>query len=401
MGTANRKRGYGNGSVYFRESDQRWVGKYKIGTKPDGKPDIKVVYAKTEPECHRKLKAIIEEANRTQYVYVKKETVAEYLTLWLTTVKRIDLKEKSYDRLEQTLTYDVIPRIGSIQVGAITSDDITSMLAKMIEDGKSHSSTKKAYDAVNSAFKWGLTSRPPKVKDNPCTGVKPPSKTQFEQPKIKFYTAEEAAQITKAAFNVYKCGTPHYPLGGAVVLALNTGLRLGELVALEWERDIDLENKLLYVHRIMIRVKDRSKDAKKKYIVKEQDTTKSEAGQDRVIPLNEDAIKALESIQKNMGKSKYVLSTKTGERKSERDIDKLVRRVVRRAGFPEDKVYGPHALRHTFATLLLKNGVDVKLVSELLGHSSVNVTYNTYIHIIKEQKAKAISSLPSLIGTSN
>ena len=65
---------------------------------------------------------------------------------------------------------------------------------------------------------------------------------------------------------------------------------------------------------------------------------------------------------------------------------------------PEDKIYGPHALRHTFATLLLSNGVDIKTVSELLGHADVNITYNTYIHVIKEQKAKAVASLPNLIS---
>lgn len=398
MATANRKRGYGNGTVYFRQSDQRWVGKYKIGTKPDGKPDVKVVYGKTETECHRKLKAAIEEANKTQYVYVKKETVSDFINTWLTTVKKLELKPKSYDRLEQTINYDVIPHIGSIQVGALTSDDVQSMLADMKDAGKAYSSVKKAYDAVNALYKWGLSTKPPKVKDNPVTAVKIPSKKLFEQSEIKFYTKEEAAIISRAALAKYKCGTPHYPLGGAVVLAINTGLRLGELIALEWDRDVDLENKILYVHHTIVTVKDRSGDATKKYVTQEQDTTKSEAGQDRPIPLNDDAIIALNTLKIATGKSKYVLATKDGKRKSARDIDKLVRRVILRAGFPEDKVYGPHSLRHTFATLLLMSGIDVKIVSELLGHSSVSITYNTYIHVIKEQKAKAISSLPNIVS---
>lgn len=107
---------------------------------------------------------------------------------------------------------------------------------------------------------------------------------------------------------------------------------------------------------------------------------------------------ALNALKAVTGKSKYVLATKDGNRKSARDIDKLVRRVILRAGFPEEKVYGPHALRHTFATLLLQTGTDVKIVSELLGHSTVSITYNTYIHVIKEQKAKALSSLPNIVS---
>ena len=399
MGSANRKRGYGNGTVYFRQSDNRWVGKYKIGTKPDGKPDVKVVYGKTEAECHKKLKAIIDEANKTSYVYVKKETVSDFLDTWLSTVKRVELKPKSFDRLEQTVSYDVKPYIGNIQVGALSSDDVQKMLSDLKDNGKAYSSVKKAYDAINAVYKWGLNSKPPKVKDNPVTAVIVPSKKLFEQSEIKFYTQEEASLICKAAIDKYKCGTPHYPLGAAVVLAINTGLRLGELIALEWDRDIDLENKMLYVHHTIVTVKDRSENATKKYVTKEQDTTKSDAGQDRPIPLNNDAVSALTILKEVTGDSKYVLATKDGQRKSARDIDKLVRRVIRRAGFPEEKVYGPHALRHTFATLLLSSGIDVKIVSELLGHSNVSITYNTYIHVIKEQKAKALSSLPNIIGS--
>ena len=71
--TAKRNRGYGNGTVYFRASDKRWVGKYKLGTKPDGKPDVKVVYGKSEPECHKKLKEIIDESKKTDYVLAGEE----------------------------------------------------------------------------------------------------------------------------------------------------------------------------------------------------------------------------------------------------------------------------------------------------------------------------------------
>ena len=112
--TAKRNRGYGNGSVYFRESDQRWVGKYKIGIKDDGRPAMKVVYGKSEAECHKKLKEIIEEANKTEYVQVQKSTVEDYMNNWLTSVKKNELKPKSYDRLEQTVKLYVNPAIGSI-----------------------------------------------------------------------------------------------------------------------------------------------------------------------------------------------------------------------------------------------------------------------------------------------
>ncbi len=79
-----------------------------------------------------------------------------------------------------------------------------------------------------------------------------------------------------------------------------------------------------------------------------------------------------------------------------RQLDQMFRRIAVASELPEEKIYGVHALRHTFATLLLTNGVEIKTVSELLGHSDVTITYNTYIHIIREQKAEAVGSLPKL-----
>ena len=75
----------------------------------------------------------------------------------------------------------------------------------------------------------------------------------------------------------------------------------------------------------------------------------------------------------------------------------MFRRIATAAGLPDDKIYGVHALRHTFATMLLSSNIDIKTVSKLLGHSDVTVTYNTYIHVIKEQEAKALESIPKLI----
>ena len=236
------------------------------------------------------------------------------------------------------------------------------------------------------------------MKYNPAAAVTLPARKSFDTPDFRFYTEEEARKISETALQKYPNGTPWYPLGELVVILLNTGIRLAEATALQWDRDIDLENRLLYVHKTVVTVKNRDARVKKKYITKEQVTTKSDAGQDRVIPLNDDAFYAFTSLKEKTGDSLYVFATKDGNRKSARDIDKIVRRVEKRAGLPDEKVYGPHALRHTFATLLLANGTDIKLVSELLGHADVGITYNTYIHVIKEQKAKAVASLPNFIS---
>lgn len=396
MATAKKKHEHGTGSVYFRSSDQRWVGRLKIGQKPNGKPDYKVVYCKSEPEAHKRLKEIYLESVKTEYVYVNKESFAAYLDLWMTTVKILELKPKSYDRLEQTINLYVKPSLGEIQLSTVTSDDIQQMLAKLKDEGKSYSTIKKAYDAVNGAFKWGLRCEPPKVKKNPAANVIVPSRKLFAQKQIPFYTKDEATALITQAYSKCGNGKRRYPLGAFVPLLINTGLRMGELLALKWGTDIDFENRTLKVHNNIVFVRDRDKD--KGYKLLEQETVKSDAGQDRTIPLNDNAYAALLDIYQVTGNETYVMTTSEHTHVKPRQLDQMFRRIAVATGLPEDKIYGVHALRHTFATLLLSNGIDIKTVSSLLGHADVSITYNTYIHVMREQKAKALDTIPDILA---
>ena len=396
MATAKKKHEHGTGSVYFRSSDQRWVGRLKIGQKPNGKPDYKVVYCKSEPEAHKRLKEIYLESVKTEYVYVNKESFAAYLDLWMTTVKILELKPKSYDRLEQTISLYVKPSLGEIQLSTVTSDDIQQMLAKLKDEGKSYSTIKKAYDAVNGAFKWGLRCEPPKVKKNPAANVIVPSRKLFAQKQIPFYTKDEATALITQAYSKWGNGKRRYPLGAFVPLLINTGLRMGELLALKWGTDIDFENRTLKVHNNIVFVRDRDKD--KGYKLLEQETVKSDAGQDRTIPLNDNAYAALLDIYQVTGNETYVMTTSEHTHVKPRQLDQMFRRIAVATGLPEDKIYGVHALRHTFATLLLSNGIDIKTVSSLLGHADVSITYNTYIHVMREQKAKALDTIPDILA---
>lgn len=394
--TAKRNREYGRGSVYFRSSDQRWVGKYKIGTKADGKPDVKVVYGKSEPECHRKLNSIIDESKKDDYVEVQNSSVKNYMESWLTNVKKNELKPKSYDRLEQTLQLYVYPSIGSKQLLGLRSKDVQDLINKLRDDNYSYSTIKKVYDAINACFKLGVIQKT--VDKNPAIGVTVPSRKLFPKTKIQFYMGNEAIQLIEASQKKYKNGSRIYPLGSFVPLLINTGLRMGELLALRWADDVDLDNLTLTVHNNIVVVKNRDKVKNTGYMIVEQESVKTSAGQDRSIPLNEDAKNALLDLKEVTGNMTYVMSTKNGTVVTPRNLDRIFRRIANAAGMPEEKIYGVHSLRHTFATLLLSNDVEIKTVSELLGHSDISITYNTYIHIIKEQKKKALEVIPSIVN---
>lgn len=391
---ADKRREHGTGGVTQRK-DGRWQGQYDAGIKPNGKRDVKYVYGKTEAECKRKLRELIKEIHSSDYISVQKESVKDYMNSWLVNVKQNQLKPKSYDRLEQTLLYDVYPYIGEIQLQAIKADDIQNMLNELKKDGKAYSTIKKAYDAVNSCFKLGIEKRT--ISNNPAVGVIIPNKKLFPAQKIPFYTKDEAKRLIEQATICWPNGTRRYPLGSFVPLIINTGLRMGELLALKWDEDIDFESKTLTVHKNISLVKNRKEDPEKKYELLLQDSVKTDAGQDRSIPLNEQAINALLDLKAVTGNSPFVMTTKNETHVSPRNIDRIFRRIAKAAGFEEEKIFGVHSLRHTFATLLLSNGVEIKTVSELLGHSDVTITYNTYIHVIKDQKRKALAAIPNLV----
>ena len=383
-----QRRDYGSGSISQRK-DGTWTARMVIGVNEKGKPRVKALYGKTEKEVKRKLKEFQKEFYKNDQTVIQKNTVENYMLNWLHTNKKNELKPKSYDRLEQTITYQIIPHIGHIQLAAIQSNDVQTMINTLSDSGLSYSTVKKAYDAVNECFRTGIIQK--SVLFNPALGVTIPGKKTFGKRKMRYYDESETQRLCEAATSRYSNGKLVYRLGHAIVLDVNTGMRLAELLGLKWT-EVSFDSRIASISSTRVIVKDRSENAEKNYVVIEQDSAKTETSA-RDIDLNDDAYDALQELYKITGQFEYVLSTKDGKPMSPRYLDRMFRKIATAAGFPEEKIYGLHSLRHTFASRLFANGVDVKTVSELLGHADVTITYNTYIHLINEQKKKAVSDL--------
>ena len=138
-------------------------------------------------------------------------------------------------------------------------------------------------------------------------------------------------------------------------------------------------------------VKDRS-ESDRSYCCVKQPSTKTKNGS-RIIPLNTEAMRSLISLRGLNGNTPYVFATKKGERITPRNIDRTFRSILKRCGIA---CTGVHSLRHTFASRLFAKGIDVKTVSELLGHSDVGITYDTYIHLIQEQRMTAVKAIENI-----
>lgn len=136
----------------------------------------KSVYGTSPAEVRRKAKELREEAIRYDISNVKKMTVSTYMTYWLTEIKKPGVKPGTYDRIEQSLTYQIFPAIGNIQINALTAADVQKMINSIIAE-KSYSTAKKAYNNLNACMELGVQRG--EILKNPVKGVRlPPSKSK-------------------------------------------------------------------------------------------------------------------------------------------------------------------------------------------------------------------------------
>ena len=168
-------------------------------------------------------------------------------------------------------------------------------------------------------------------------------------------------------------------------LELATGLRRGELLGLKWE-DIDLERGDLRVKRQVVRINGVVTEAPLK--------TKNAY---RTLPLAEDTVSVLKEQKKKAGSSLWVFPSPNGGPISPDSVLHMLHRVLKRAGPPKVRF---HDLRHTFATLALQNGVDIKTVSGMLGHFSAGFTLDTYAHVTSAAQRQAAQTMGNVLSCS-
>ena len=168
-------------------------------------------------------------------------------------------------------------------------------------------------------------------------------------------------------------------------MELATGLRRGELLGLKWE-DLDLERGNLRVRRQIARINGEVVEAPLK--------TKNAY---RTLPLEKDMVDILNQQKKKVGEGPWVFSSTTDGPISPDSVLHMLHRVLKRAGLPRVRF---HDLRHTFATLALQNGVDVKTVSGMLGHFSAGFTLDTYAHVTTASQRQAAKTMGSILSGS-
>ncbi len=367
-----------------KRKDGRWEGRYTVGHNPEtGKAIIKNVLGKTQAEVKEKLKKAIEENVGIDYGRAKNYTVGSWLEVWMENYAKIKLRPSTFKTSQGFLKNHIKPQIGSIPLADLTSLDLQRFYKHLLDGGRvdrveakkkpkglAPKTVRNIHQMIGSAYNLAIEQH--LVTKNPTQGCALP---KVEHKEMKTLTADQLSAFFQEARDsgVYEL---YY-------LDLATGLRRGELLGLKWT-DVDLVRGVLKIQRAISRQNGKVVEAPLK--------TKNAY---RTLPLSADAIDVLMQQRRKTGNSEWVFPSPTGGPMSPDSVLHMLQRVLKRAGLPRIRF---HDLRHTFATMALQNGVDVKTVSSMLGHYSAGFTLDTYAHVTTDAQLKAAQTMGNILS---
>lgn len=347
-----------------KRKDGRWEGRYKIGNYPSGATKYKSVYGHSYSEVKEKLKLLINEQIENSQTNRSNLLFKDILYLWLNSNK-IKHKGATENKYLYLIEKHIAPKLGCIKVKALNSIIINDFLNQKLKKGRldnkgglSSSYVRNMSHIISSAISYA-------VNEQLCIPIKNPiQKPIVEKKDLKILSFIEQQKLE--AFLLNNIDETKF----AVYLTLNTGLRIGEICALCWD-DFDIDNRVIHIRKTVSRIRCESKEQKTILII---DTPKTKASI-RDIPISSKLMPII-TMMKARSSSHYVLSGKNSFL-SPRTLEYRFHRLL-----DECRIISVnyHALRHTFATRCVEAGVDVKTLSEILGHSDVSITLNIYVH---------------------
>jgi len=365
-----------------KRKDGRWEGRYKKGRSSDGAIRYGSVYGKSYREVKEKLTEIIRDPTSIQPIKGNEKTFGEILSLWMAN-NRIRLKGGTINKYQNLINTHILPELGTVHVNALNSTIINRFLENKLTNGKldgsgglSPSYVRSITLVINAAIKFA-------VSEQYCLPFKTPvCKPSIPKNELCILDLEDQRKLETALLNDFDATC------AGIYISLHTGLRIGEICGLSWN-DVDLVNMVIRVRHTVARVKvDGSEQSCTTTLI--LDTPKTKAS-NRDIPISSLLLPVLLKL-KTISSTGFVISG-NHEFIKPRTFEYRYHKVLEECGVSQINF---HALRHTFATRCIEAGVDVKSLSEILGHANVSVTLNTYVHSSMEMKRAQLEKLTAL-----
>lgn len=364
-------------NIYWRK-DKRWEGRYPKGKKANGKTKYGSVYGKTLQEVREKLYPL--KAKYQQLKHTQGETAIslnEWGHQWLREVQK-GIKQSTYANYEHKLIHYVLSSIGEVGLNELDENVGEQLLVSLQERGLRPSTIHAIFRIVNQCVNWAIRKK--LLKENPFATVQLP---KIEKVKNQALTRSEQKRLEKVA------ATEKNGKGLPTLLALHAGLRIGEIAALAW-RDIDFENNRIQVRGTFQRVFSLLAEEKKTELIYTSSKTASSV---RLVPMSQ-TLRKLLLKQRKQANGEFVLSNRH-QPMEPRLLTYHFHRIRGKAGLLGVHF---HQLRHTFATRCLESQGDIVSVSALMGHSSTQMTLDTYAGSMMEQQIQVVRQMEQAIS---
>jgi integrase len=368
------RRGFGEGSIYPR-SDGRWVSYLRM---PDGRK--KFFTGRTREIVKERLAEAQRQAQAGRLVMGPDQTLALYLEHWLEEGVRNSVRPKTYENYELCVRR-LLPDLGRVRLRALTPEHIQHALGNLIRRGLAARTVRQVHMVLRCSLKQAVLWR--LIPSNPSDAVKAP---RAERKEMRTLSEEQVRSLLAAT-----AGTRHHSLW---IFLVTTGVRLGEALALKWA-DIDMVEGNATIRRAL----QRHRGVGMVFV-----EPKSSRGR-RTVPFPPETLAALAAQREVLDRERsqagkqwhendLVFPSPDGRPRDMTYLSYTFHRGLQLAGLPRMRI---HDLRHTAATHLLTKHVHPKVVQELLGHSTIAITLDTYSHVMPALAKEASAYMSSLL----
>ena len=377
-----RKRKSGEGTVRLRK-DGRWEGRVVVGYDDKGLPKTKNVLAKTKTECVAKLESLKESVAPATAVKTRADMpFGEWVEFWYKNCSKPMLCPSSQRSYEDFIRLYIRPKLGSVPLNKLTTNELQQFFNWMRKDGRtlhresrggglSDNMVRNCHSLCRRALEKAVSDR--LIVKNPIEGCKAPP---IRREEMQLLTREELQRLLIQAKD-----EGYYEV---FLLELTTGLRVGELMALQWD-DLNFKTGELRIERQVYRTKE-------ELLIQEPKTKASI----RTVILPPPVAEALR-VYKQTVSSRWMFPSPKKEDAplAPAAASHRLSKILTHTGCKKVRF---HDLRHVFATNALEHGMDVKTLSTIIGHVSSATTLNVYAHVTDDMQRQAATKIDRGIG---
>ena len=382
----SKRRANNEGSITKRKNGT-WMASLKIGIGANGRPKYKYMYADTQKEALKRLDDLKISLNMGISVENGEITVLKWCNIWMERYKN-KLRATTKSGYNNAIRLHIAPRLGGIKINKLKTGEVQQLIDDTYKNGEnSISLVIKVYNVLNGAMKQAVKNK--MIKNNPCEDVVFPA----DNTKKRYvFTVDEQKRFIKALE-----GEQYRIL---FICYLYTGARLGELPALTW-KDVNFDDRYIDINKKVVIIHDYYSDKKTELQVQDYCKTKSSIRKiyitskliENLKEHKAKLIKECEEAGKTWSEDSLVFPTGVGTMLYLRNIQSMFNRIKNKAGIKEGTM---HSLRHTYATRCFEKDIDIKIISQQLGHKNVKTTYDTYVHVIPNKKLKELDKLEEI-----